>query len=210
MSWTIRISDGICVSIQPHLKIFCLFKNSLNSPNALSDCSVITLGCAENGWIGILSSSIFPITGRLKALQRGSGPVSSQDCFLDCNLTASKNVTFLLLRCTANHLSHTCFGIVTSSVVKLCWPSLHSWVSPLALPVSWCQCDIIDLKSLMWSSEHKATLPDFQPIVKKQQHTLLAKLSDDRLSNNVCCIHSKQTLSLLSIISFVRISVVHL
>lgn len=47
VSWTIRSSDGICVSIKPYLKIFCLFKNSLNSPNALSDCSVITLGRAE-------------------------------------------------------------------------------------------------------------------------------------------------------------------
>lgn len=32
VSWTIRSSDGICVSIKPYLKIFCLFKNSLNSP----------------------------------------------------------------------------------------------------------------------------------------------------------------------------------
>lgn len=46
-SRTIKSSDGICVSIKPYLKIFCLFKNSLNSPNALSDCSVITLGRAE-------------------------------------------------------------------------------------------------------------------------------------------------------------------
>lgn len=93
MSSTIR-SDGICVSIKAYLTICCLFKNPLNSPNALSDCSVITLGPCRNGWIGILSSPIFPIMDRLKALQRCSGTVPSQGCALDCNLTASKNVTF--------------------------------------------------------------------------------------------------------------------
>lgn len=93
-SWTIRSSDGICVSIKPYLKIFCLFKNSLNSPKCPVGLRCDHIGLCRNGWIGILSSSIFPITGRLKALQRCSGLVPSQGRFLDCNLTASKNVTF--------------------------------------------------------------------------------------------------------------------
>lgn len=35
---------------------------------------------------------------------------------------------------------------------SFCWPSLQSWASPLAQPVSWCQRDILSLKSLMCSS----------------------------------------------------------
>lgn len=38
-------------------EIFCLFKNPLNSPNALSDCSVITLGRAE---VAELESYLLP------------------------------------------------------------------------------------------------------------------------------------------------------
>lgn len=45
----------------------------------------------------------------------------------------------------------------TGWVVKLLWPSVHSWASPSVPGVSWCQADIMNLKSLMCASRHNAT-----------------------------------------------------
>lgn len=94
-------------------KIFVL-KNFPRHPKYPVGLQCDHFGPCRNGWIGILSSSIFPITGRLKALRRSSGAVPSQDHFLDYNLTASEKCHILLLWCTAKHLSHTCCGMDTS------------------------------------------------------------------------------------------------
>lgn len=56
--------------------------------------AAITVGRAETAELESYLLSIFPITGRLKALQRSSGSVPSQGGFLGHDLTASKNVTF--------------------------------------------------------------------------------------------------------------------
>lgn len=157
------------VWVSGHTWRYSVFLRFLSTPQTPCHIAVWShWGRCRNGWIGILSSSIFPITGRLKALQRCSGLVPSQDCFLDRNLTASKKCHILLLRCTAKHLSHTRCGISTSSLVRLRWPSPHSWASPLAPPVSWCHCDIMNLKSLMCSSRHRASSPNSHPVLNRK------------------------------------------
>lgn len=68
-----KSSDGICVSIKPYLKIFCLFWNSLNFSNSLSDCSVITLGRAEMAVLESYLLSSFPLWADWKPC---SGPLA--------------------------------------------------------------------------------------------------------------------------------------
>lgn len=144
------------VWVSSHTWRYSVSLRILSTPR-MSDCSVITLGRAE---VAELESYLLPSFLLWADWKPCSGALAQSPVktAFQSAIWQLLKMSHLLLRCTAKHLSHTCCGISTSSVAKPHWPSLHSWASPLALPVSWCQYDIMNLKSLMCSRRHKATL----------------------------------------------------
>lgn len=167
VSWTIRGADGICVSSKPHLKIFCLLR--ILPTRQMSCCIAVWSRWAVQKWLN-WNLIFFHLShyGQIESPAAVLWPGIQSRVFwvfffffLGCNLTASENVTF----CCLDALPSTwVIHAVASAPVGL-WsftdlpfsPGHHPW----HCPVSWCQYDIMGLKSLMCSSRHKATFPSF-------------------------------------------------